>query len=48
MEYAGKKTNNPVLPAEYLDKIRKKEVKNIQRKIRLLNIKEDEILFATA
>ena len=39
---------NPVVPAEYLDKIRKKEVKNIQRKIRQLNIKAEEILFATA
>ena len=36
-----------VLPTKYLDKIRKKEVKNIQRKIKQLNIKEDEILFAT-
>ena len=43
-----KEAYNPVLPAEYLDKIRKKEVKNIQRKIRQLNIKENEILFATA
>ena len=42
-----KEAYNPVMPAEYLDKIRKNEVKNIQRKIRLLNIKEEEILFAT-
>lgn len=43
-----KEAYNPVMPAEYLDNIRKKEVKNIQRKIRQLNIKEEEILFATA
>jgi transposase len=42
-----KEAYNPVLPAEYLDKIRKNEVKSIQRKIRALNIKEDEIIFAT-
>lgn len=41
-----KESYNPVMPAEYLDKIRKKEVKNIQRKIRQLNIREEEILFA--
>lgn len=39
---------NPVMPAEYLDKIRKNEVKNIQRKIRQLNIREEEIQFAIA
>lgn len=43
-----KEAYNPIMPAEYLDKIRKKEVKNIQRKIRQLNIKEEEILFATS
>ena len=43
-----KQSYNPVIPKEYLDKIRKNEVKNIQRKIRQLNIREDEILFATA
>lgn len=42
-----KQPYNPVIPTEYLDKIRKNEVKNIQRKIRQLNIKEDEILFTT-
>lgn len=42
-----KEAYNPVMPTEYLDQIRKKEVKNIQRKIRQLNISEDEILFAT-
>lgn len=42
-----KEAYNPIMPEEYLDKIRKKEVKNIQRKIRQLNIKEEEILFAT-
>ena len=39
-----KQPYNPIIPTEYLDKIRKNEVKNIQRKIRQLNIKEDEIL----
>ncbi|MBA2762935.1 MAG: IS110 family transposase [Segetibacter sp.] len=39
---------NPVMPAEYLDKIRKNEVKNIQRKIRQLDIREEEIQFAIA
>jgi transposase len=42
-----KEAYKPIMSAEYLDKIRKKEVKHIQRKIRLLNIKEEEILFAT-
>lgn len=42
-----KQPYNPVIPTEYLDKIRKNEVKNIQRKIRQLNIREEEILFAT-
>ena len=36
-----KEAYNPIMPAEYLDKIRKKEVKNIHRKIRKLNIKEE-------
>jgi transposase len=39
---------NPVVPAEYLDKIRKGQVKSIQRKIRQLGIREDELLFQTA
>ena len=42
-----KQPYNPVIPTQYLDKIRKNELKNIQRKIRQLNIKEDEILFTT-
>ena len=42
-----KQSYNPVIPKEYLDKIRKKEVKNLQRKISQLNIKEGELLFAT-
>jgi len=41
-----KEPYNPIMPKEYLDKIRKKEVKNIQRKIRQLNITEEELLFA--
>ena len=43
-----KQAYNPVMPAEYLDQIRKKEVKNIQRKIRQLHIKDEEILFVTS
>jgi transposase len=42
-----KQTYNPIIPKEYLDKIRKREVKNIQRKIKQLNIQEEEIVFAT-
>jgi len=42
-----KQTYNPIMPKEYLDKIRKREVKNIQRKIKQLNIQEEEIVFAT-
>lgn len=38
----------PIMPQQYLDKIRKKELKNIQRKINQLNIKDNEILFAVA
>lgn len=40
-----KQSYNPVMPAEYLNKIRNREVKNIQRKIRQLNIREEELLF---
>jgi len=36
------------MPQQYLDKIKKKEVKNIQRKINQLNIQDNEILFAVA
>lgn len=43
-----KQSYNPVVAVEYLDKIRKRELKNIQRKIRQLNIQEGEIMFATA
>lgn len=43
-----KQSYNPITSQEYLDKIRKKEVKNIQRKIRQLNIQEKEITFAVA
>lgn len=43
-----KEAYKPIMPAEYLDKIRKKEVKNIQRKIRQLSIKEEELLFAVS
>jgi hypothetical protein len=39
---------NPVMPTEYLDKIRKNEIKNIQSKIRQLNIREGEILFCNS
>lgn len=40
-----KQPYNPVMPAEYLNKIRNREVKNIQRKIRQLNVREEELLF---
>jgi transposase len=43
-----KQSYNPIRPQEYLDKIRKKEVTNIQRKIRQLNIQEAELIFAMA
>ncbi len=42
-----KQTYNPIMPKEYLDINRKREVKNIQRKIKQLNIQEEEIVFAT-
>jgi hypothetical protein len=38
---------NPVPTKENLDKIRKNQIKNIQRKIRQLSVKEDELPFAT-
>ena len=38
----------PVVPAEYLNKIRHNQLKHIQRKIRQLNIHEDEIVFPTS
>ena len=37
----------PVVTKEYLDKVRQNQVKNIQKKIRQLNIKEEELLFVT-
>jgi len=43
-----KKPYTPVIPAKYLNKIRQNQVKQIQRKIRQLNINHDEIVFATA
>ena len=43
-----KMTYNPVPTKENLDKIRKNQIKNIQRKIRQLSVREDELLFATA
>jgi transposase len=41
-----KKPYNPEPPIEYLNKIRANQVKNIQRKIHQLNIKEHEFSFA--
>jgi transposase len=38
---------NPVPLKENLDKIRQNQLKNIQRKIRQLNVREDELLFVT-
>ena len=43
-----KKPYNPDPPAEYQNKIRNNQIKNIQRKIRELNITENELIFATA
>jgi len=43
-----KKPYNPDPPAEYQNKIRNNQIKNIQRKIRELNITEKELIFATA
>ena len=42
-----KESYMPVMPAAYLDKIRKTQVRNIQRKIKQLNIKEEELMFVT-
>jgi len=39
---------HPVVPAEYANKIRQQQVKQIQRKIRQLNIQEDELTFVAA
>jgi transposase len=39
---------NPVPTKENLDRIRCNQVKNIQRKIKQLNVREEELLFATA
>ncbi len=38
---------NPIPLKQNLDKIRQNQIKNIQRKIRQLNINENEIIFAT-
>lgn len=38
----------PTPPAEYENKVRTNQIKDIQRKIRKLNIKENELIFATA
>jgi transposase len=43
-----KKPYEPELPAAYLSKIRQNQVRNIQRKIRQLDIHEGELMFATA
>lgn len=42
-----KTTYNPVPTKENSDKIRKNQLKNIQIKIKQLNVREDELLFAT-
>lgn len=39
---------NPIVTKEYLDKVRQNQLKNIQRKIRSLNIQEGELQFAIA
>jgi len=43
-----KTSYNPIIPNEYLDKIRKHQIRNIQTKIRQLNIKESELVFLTS
>ena len=43
-----KQPYNPIMPKEYLDNMRKREVRNIQKRIIRLNIQEQEIQFATA
>lgn len=43
-----KEPYNPVVPSEYADKMRQNQVKQIQRKIRQLNIQEQELTFAVA
>jgi transposase len=43
-----KEPYKPVMPAAYLDKIRKAQVKNIQKKIKELNVREEELMFVTA
>jgi transposase len=42
-----KKPYMPVMPVEYLNKIRSSKIKNIQRQIRQLQINEEELSFAT-
>lgn len=42
-----KQSYKPVISAAYLDRIRKVQVRNIQRKIKELNVKEDELMFVT-
>lgn len=41
-----KKPYAPEMPAEYLNKIRQNQVKHVQRKIRQLNINQEELTFA--
>ncbi len=43
-----KQPYNPIMPKEYLDNMRRREVRNIQKRIIRLNIQEQEIHFATA
>lgn len=43
-----KKPYKPMVPTEYLNKVRGNKIRNIQREIRRLNIHEDELTFATA
>ncbi len=43
-----KQAYNPVPPADYANKIRQQQLKQVQRKIRQLNIHEHELLFTPA
>ena len=43
-----KQSYNPIMPAEYQNKIRINQIKHIQRKVRELNIQEEELQFVTA
>ncbi len=43
-----KQPYSPVLPTEYLDKIRQNQIQQIQRKIQQLKIHGNELIFTAA